>query len=135
MWGFRFALVAIMVAGCSATDQGASSADALPTPLDESGEGAAAMTDGEVHETCKVVSELAAMIMDARQSGVPMARMMETSVGGADVEFERFNRSLVVEAFRRPRMSVEENRRDEVRDFENQAYLRCTLAAAADEAG
>lgn len=73
-----------------------------------------------VHETCLSYSELAASIMGARQRGVPMSRMMKIADG------DKMTEAMLIDAYDRPRMNLEENQLEMTRDFENQIYLACT---------
>jgi len=77
--------------------------------------GAAAETK---QETCTLVGQLAAVIMEKRQDGVDMSRMMEI----ADTELVR---ELVIFAYEMPRYSSEGYKRTAVQDFANEAMGVC----------
>ncbi|HGM7097126.1 TPA: hypothetical protein ACKQAS_001778 [Stenotrophomonas maltophilia] len=101
------------------TQHGQTQDDVRATVQDESGE--RKRTHEEWMALCKASSGLAASIMDARQSGVEMSKMMETAT--TDLA-----KRLVISAFEQPRMSVEENRANMSRDFSNDVYLECIKA-------
>lgn len=69
-------------------------------------------------DQCKGVETLATVIMEKRQEGVAMSRLM--AVDNA----ESF-KNLIIEAYSTPRFSVPSNQREAVKDFANMAYLEC----------
>lgn len=73
---------------------------------------------------CKVVSEYARTVMDGRQAGVPMSGVMDL-VKDADPAIAPVMHQMIMDAYDRPRMSVEKNQQTATRDFENDAYLAC----------
>lgn len=73
-------------------------------------------------ESCARISELAGHIMDSRQSNVPMTDVVNVFPAGSPwIE-------IVIKAYEKPRMSVEENQQNMIQDFQNQLYLECTKA-------
>lgn len=83
-----------------------------------------ASRDAEKTEACKVAAEYARSIMDGRQHGVAMSRVMDLAKE-ADPAIAPLLTRMVVDAYDRPRMAVERNRETAVRDFENEAFLTC----------
>lgn len=73
----------------------------------------------EVMRACKVQSELGEVIMQSRQQGIPISKMME-HVKGDDV-----SQALVLVAYKRPRFHAKEAVEREVQEFSSAAYLRC----------
>lgn len=71
---------------------------------------------------CAQIHEVAEVVMEARQKGMPMPRLMSLSEG--DALFE----SLVLEAYAAPRMSAPRNQQDLVNEFANDTYLQCMKA-------
>lgn len=69
-------------------------------------------------ETCTLIGQLAAVIMEKRQDGVDMSRLMEI----ADTELVR---ELVIFAYDTPRFSSEGYKRTAVQDFANEAMGVC----------
>jgi hypothetical protein len=70
-------------------------------------------------DRCEVIGQMAENIMQNRQRGISMSRMM--GVAG-DVEIARL---LVIEAYDVPRMSMPENQQREVEDFRNMVEAMC----------
>ncbi|MFV1846417.1 hypothetical protein ACNJRW_09525 [Stenotrophomonas maltophilia] len=75
-------------------------------------------------ELCKVVSEYARTVMDGRQAGVPMSGVMDLAKD-VDPAIAPVMHQMIMDAYDRPRMSVEKNQQTATRDFENDAYLAC----------
>ena len=73
----------------------------------------------EVLFACKVQSELAEVIMQSRQHGITISRMVE-QVKGDDVAL-----ALVLVAYKKPRLGTKEAIDREVQEFSSAAYLRC----------
>lgn len=88
------------------------------------GTAAAAGDDGR----CEKVAELAEMIMNARQEGVPMVAMMKNSSPGEGAS--DLSRMLIVAAYEKPGFSTKENRRRAVVEFQNDVYLQCVKEMA-----
>ncbi len=83
-----------------------------------------ASRETEKTEVCKVAADYARSIMDGRQHGVAMSRVMDLAKE-ADPAIAPLLTKMVVDAYDRPRMAVERNRETAVRDFENEAFLTC----------
>jgi hypothetical protein len=73
--------------------------------------------DPKKHEYCKELSRLAAKIMEARQAGVSVSKVMEITVPE--------NHQMVVVAYESPRFNTASLQRRAIEDFENEAYLVC----------
>ena len=69
-------------------------------------------------ETCTTIGKLAAIIMENRQEGVDMSKLMEIS------ETELVQRMVIV-AYETPRYSSEGYKRTAVQDFANEAMGVC----------
>ena len=69
-------------------------------------------------ETCTTIGKLAAIIMENRQEGVDMSKLMEIA------ETELVQR-LVIFAYEMPRYSSEDYKRTAVQDFANEAMGVC----------
>lgn len=70
--------------------------------------------------TCKSYADLAATVMEARQKGIAMSKLMATNESG-----DRIIEQFIIQAYDQPRMNVEENQQRMIRDFENDIYLAC----------
>lgn len=126
-------LLASALVGCSDDVQTAAAAaesdPGSPAPVTKPLEPeppAATLTHADAARRCKPFGELAATIMEGRQVGVPMSKMME--LGDDDETIQGIAGSMVIEAYKRPRMSVDENQRKMTRDFENEMFLSCIEA-------
>jgi len=71
-------------------------------------------------EKCAVISNLAYVIMEARQNGAPMQKIMEKVVGTKIYE------RMVFEAYETPRFNTEEYQTDAENDFRDRWYLLCS---------
>jgi len=70
-------------------------------------------------DQCAKISELAGQIMKFRQSNAPMTDVVNIFPAGSPwIE-------IVIKAYEKPRMSVEENQQNMIQDFQNQLYLEC----------
>lgn len=67
---------------------------------------------------CNSVSELAEVIMEHRQAGTDMAKIMGTAQEDA-------TRQVIIMAYDSPRFHTERNQQRAVQDFKNDAYLAC----------
>ncbi len=69
-------------------------------------------------ETCASIGNFAETVMENRQAGVSMAKMMELT----DTELLQ---EIIINAYSSPRYSVERNQKREVADFRDRWYLEC----------
>lgn len=81
----------------------------------------APMTRDEARELCKRVAEVAEAVMEGRQAGVPMVKMMESLEGNAVYE------DIVVDAYRKMRVPPEfpTMQRSAITDFQDEQYGEC----------
>lgn len=79
-------------------------------------------------DICPTVETLARTIMEGRQVGVPMTKMMEVADNQGDNPMGRLIRALIVAAFEKPRYMTAEIQQREVDDFANEAALECYRA-------
>lgn len=70
-------------------------------------------------EKCKASYTIAEKIMEARQHGVPLPRMIEIAEGDA------LFMALTRQAYETPRFSSESYKRNKIQDFANEIYLIC----------
>jgi hypothetical protein len=78
-------------------------------------------------EFCGSMGELAATIMENRQSGVSMATMME-AVPGEGNSTSELSETLIISAFETPRYSTDQMQKRAVEEFRDEAYLSCVKA-------
>lgn len=78
----------------------------------------------ESAEYCKSISDLASSIMELRQDGVPMSRLLD---GFAKVQndYSALTKLIVIDAYERPRFDVEPYRQRAIVDFVDAHYLLC----------
>lgn len=103
-------------APASSTETAAPSKEIGPDP---------AIKQQELRDFCKDQSLLAASVMNARQSGMTMAEMMEIPKKGKEGDGAR---ALVIDSFKYPKMNTESNQQSAISEFENQTYLQCIEA-------
>lgn len=101
-----------MLAGCSQQAESAMTAKAEDPPQVEK-------SDAEVREFCESASSLAGLIMQGRQSGMLMAKMMDDAGGNELIQ------RLTISAFEKPRASFKDLQQKYVDDFANDTYLEC----------
>ncbi len=76
-----------------------------------------ASNDDYVHEICSLESDVAGLIMEARQYGVPMPKVMSQ----VSDSFKHY----VVSAYKDPRWSTEKRKQSSMGEASSNAYLRC----------
>lgn len=74
---------------------------------------------------CATESEAARRVMQLRQRGAPLSRLMETTNGTSGTEVQRRQRDMILEAYSQPRFHTDEAIERAITDFENDEYLRC----------
>jgi hypothetical protein len=70
-------------------------------------------------QICSTLGELAGIIMEIRQGGAPMSKVI-SQVPGSDVV-----RALVIGAYDTPRYSTDGYKSEAIEDFSNEAMLTC----------
>lgn len=81
-------------------------------------------------DSCRSISELAKMVMNMRQAGMPIERAMDGLLP-ADSEYASdpvvgpLVESLIMTAYRRPLAYTDEAKETAATEFGNQAYLEC----------
>lgn len=73
-------------------------------------------------ELCGSFGELAEVVMSARQSGVPMAILINSV---ADNAYRDVFEKMVIAAYNMPRYSTEGMQKRSVEDFRDKVYLGC----------
>lgn len=76
-------------------------------------------------DTCRDLGGLAEVIMDSRQMGVPMARLMAVI---SDEGGSQLTESLIIDAYSVPRFRTEKMQKQAVADFREKVYLECVIA-------
>ena len=71
----------------------------------------------EWKEKCKSISELAEMIMQSRQDGESMAKMIDSTGDGPN--------NLIIAAYDKPRYSTKKHQQRTIEDFRDSVYLEC----------
>ena len=86
-----------------------------------------AVDDAINDATCIVVGMLAKQIMSARQSGVPMSKVLGV-LDGEDANADGLTRTLTIQAYDYPRFSGSEYQERAITEFENEAMVMCYQA-------
>ena len=89
-----------------------------------------AMSNEELSSRCKSMSELARIIMQKRQDGVPMSEIVEKVVNTTPQPLQEVLRLTVISAYDKPRFNTPEIQQKTILDFENESYLTCTKAGS-----
>ena len=73
-------------------------------------------------DLCDELNNLARSVMNARQSGMEMRQLIqivkENDAGELAIE-------IIIRAYEKPRFSVEKNKQNAIKDFQNEIYLQC----------
>lgn len=80
----------------------------------------------EMMKLCEVNSRVAELIMQARQTGKPMAEVMKL-VGDS-----RYNQTLVEAAYKAPLFRTEEAQKSEITEFSNSVFGACVSSIPTD---
>lgn len=78
-------------------------------------------------KSCQTLSDLAQTIMGARQTGVPLTNMISL-VEQNEEPFKSIYKTLVMEAYKKPRYHTERMQTSETTDYSNQVLLECLKA-------
>ena len=81
---------------------------------------------------CRKIAELAQGVMEARQEGVPIIKMLEVS-DSAEGRPQSISKYLVKQAFRSPKYSGDEMKQETATEFAAQQYLICVQAREASK--
>lgn len=73
----------------------------------------------QVTETCKQVEESASVTMQARQSGIPLSRVLEIA---ADSEMLK---TIAIDAYNTPKFATESYKVNAISEFTNKWLLAC----------
>lgn len=76
-------------------------------------------------EECKGMSEIAGTMMDLRQRGASMSRLMDVATNEEDPYWQGVFQALVEQAFNRQRYDTPEARALAVSEFADVAYMGC----------
>lgn len=87
---------------------------------------AAGLTGAQIDQMCKSLGGLAETVMIGRQRGIAMSEMMALAPND-------LTRSILIDAFKQPRMNAEDNKRRQVEDFRARVEWTCydTLSEAS----
>ncbi|PNK59584.1 hypothetical protein [Psychrobacter sp. FDAARGOS_221] len=80
------------------------------------------------NETCDQISELAGLVMMARQEGLSAQEMLQVSsrvLEGYSDDYHHLVGVMVGDAFRVPRYVDDHNKQSEIADFSHQYYQSC----------
>ena len=73
-------------------------------------------------DVCDELNNLARSVMNARQSGMEMRQLIEVVRGN---EASEIAIEIIIRAYETPRFSVEKNKQNAIKDFQNEIYLQC----------
>lgn len=129
MKSYTYAINAIvivaLIATSSCTNSTADANQTHPTPAPSESnpqESSEVPNRAEKLELCKEASQFAGKVMEARQAGIAMSRLMAMDMSD---EMASTAHQMIIQAYERPRMRVEENKKVEIENFENEWHLLC----------
>ena len=73
-------------------------------------------------DVCDQLNIMAEAIMEARQSGVEMRDMIRIT---REENMPGYVTEIIIRAYEMPRFSVERNKQNAIKDFQNEIYLQC----------
>lgn len=76
----------------------------------------------ETEDPCPVLGELSGVIMENRQAGTPISKMMSVSPDNDLVT------AIILQAYQQPRYSTEKYRQRAIDDFANTVMTACYMA-------
>lgn len=80
-------------------------------------------TTKEQLAVCTALSDLAGVIMEARQTGTPLSKIMEVSY--KDAGATKIIQALAMEAYKAPRYNTPQYQQREIDDFKNTIMMLC----------
>jgi hypothetical protein len=85
--------------------------------------------NGQAHEFCFAQSELAEVVMQRRQEGIPMRKVMEklSHVEVGDVQ-KGLTFAMVTDAYSRPLFNSSGNQQESINEFGSLIYRQCYRA-------
>lgn len=75
------------------------------------------------HERCKILSEIASLIMKGRQEGVPASKIMGNLP--EKKSFQEISEILVIYAYDYPKYQTAEEKEQIINEFSETIYLEC----------
>lgn len=82
----------------------------------------------ETHEYCMLLSSIAETIMDRRQSGVPMSKMVGVMINGnLNEPTQKYAIAMITHAYKQSRYSSQEYRAQETQEFADTYYSACLV--------
>jgi predicted mannosyl-3-phosphoglycerate phosphatase (HAD superfamily) len=74
---------------------------------------------------CGGLGSMAAVIMEARQTGAPMSNMLALAASSDDPVVADMARAFVLDAYQRPQWATDDAQLDEVNRFRNSIEMLC----------
>jgi hypothetical protein len=86
----------------------------------------ASQSEASDNGVCKAISEIASVVMQARQIGVPMADLMDVFHKDDYKESEiNLIKKMVINAYEQPKFSTTKVQGETITEFSNQWHLSC----------
>ena len=76
-------------------------------------------------DLCMEISKIAETVMEKRQENTPIRTLMERLAPLNKPALKGLVQRMILEAYKRPLMRVEENKKRYVTEFGNEWYLKC----------
>ena len=74
---------------------------------------------------CGGMGSMAAVIMEARQTGSPMSKMLALAASSDDPVVADMARAFVLDAYQRPQWATDDAKADEINRFRNSVEMLC----------
>lgn len=94
-----------------------------------------AQTSKDDLEECKRMEHSAKLVMESRQSDVPMSTLWEIAEKSDSEYIKEIYKLLITSAYDKPRFSAEENQQKAVIDFQNSFFSACMRNASKRKKG
>jgi hypothetical protein len=79
-------------------------------------------------DTCETVSKIATSVMDNRQSGVPLSKMMEIVRAVEKTPVGPIAKTMTIDAYEQPRFNTKDMQKRMIGDFADKYTLICEKA-------
>jgi hypothetical protein len=90
--------------------------------------GLGAQAEDDWRSACNSLAGLAETIMDGRQQGVSVAKMMEAIANEEEQTAQKLVEELIIAAYDQPRFSTAKMQRRTMEEFRDAVYLQCVKA-------
>ncbi|PYE29917.1 hypothetical protein DFP83_1423 [Idiomarina fontislapidosi] len=87
--------------------------------------GAISQDEGSDNDICANLHSLAEVIMERRQEGTSVVKMMEVAEKSGNGKFTEIIKAIVEDAYNSPKYSTQAMKQDTISTFANNVYMEC----------